>query len=72
MHVEPPPNPLIKMKHNDKPYKDFVNVKLRRDSTSEKLDLYEFKISLFDDGDPEYFLLFVRNLNMTLAVSGTL
>ena len=35
-------------------------------------DLYEFKMSLFDNDEPEEFLLFVRNFNMTLAASGTL
>ena len=30
------------------------------------------QISLLDNGDPEEFLLFIRNLNMTLVVSGTL
>ena len=29
-------------------------------------------MSLFDNGEPEKFLLFVRNFNMTLAASGTL
>ena len=29
-------------------------------------------MSLFDNGDPEEFFLFVRNFNMTLAVAGTL
>ena len=29
-------------------------------------------MSLFDNGKPEKFLLFVRNFNMTLAASGTL
>ena len=36
------------------------------------LDLYGFKMSLFDNDEPEEFLLFVRNFNMTLAASGTL
>ena len=27
---------------------------------------------LFDNGEPEEFLLFIRNFNMTLATSGTL
>ena len=35
-------------------------------------DLYEFKMYLFDNGDPEEFLMFVCKLNMTLAASGTL
>ena len=50
----------------------FVKLKLRRDPTSSMLDLYDFKMSLFDNGEPEEFLLFVRNFNMTLAESGTL
>ena len=29
-------------------------------------------MDLFDNGEPEEFLLFVRNFNMTLAASGTL
>ena len=35
-------------------------------------DLYEFKISLFENGELEEFLLFVCNFNMDLAASGTL
>ena len=29
-------------------------------------------MSLFDHGDPEEFLLFIKNFNMTLAATGTL
>ena len=35
-------------------------------------DLYEFRVPFFDNGDPEEFLFFVRDSNMTLAASGTL
>ena len=35
-------------------------------------DLYEFKISLFGNGDPEEFLLFITNFNMNLKASGTI
>ena len=52
-HVEPPPTPPIKSKHDDKPEKDFVKVKLHRDPTSENLDVYEFKMALFYNGDRE-------------------
>ena len=34
--------------------------------------LYEFNMSSFDHGNPEDFLLFISNFNMTLATSGTL
>ena len=55
LHVEPPPTPLIKSKHDDKSEKDFVKVKLHRDPTSENLDVYEFKMALFYNGDREFF-----------------
>ena len=37
---------------------------------SEKLDIYELKMTLFDNSKLEEFLLFVQNLQMTLEVSG--
>ena len=72
MHVEPPPVPLIKGKNNDKSDKYFVKFKFRRNPTSKKSDPYEFKMALFDNGYPEYFLLFIQNFNMTLKESGML
>ena len=51
MHVEPPPIPLIKSKNYDKSDKYFVKINLRSDPTSQESDLYEFKMSLFDNGD---------------------
>ena len=70
--MEPPPLPLIKSKYNDNSDKYFVKLKLNRDPTSSLLDLYEFKMDLFDNGNPEEFLFFVRNFNMTLSASQTL
>ena len=70
LHVEPPPIPLIKRKHNDNLEKDVVNIKLCRYPTSERLDLYEFKIFLFKNGNLEEFLLCVSNFNITLKASG--
>ena len=43
-----------------------------RDTTSHKSDPHEFKMALFDNGELEYFLLFIRNLNMNIEASGTL
>ena len=34
--------------------------------------MYEFKMPLFDNKEPEEFLLFMWNLNMTLGASGTI
>ena len=42
------------------------------DPMSEKFDLYDFKMSLFENGNPEEFLLFVCNFQMTLKASVTL
>ena len=71
-HVDPTPILLIKETHNSKPDKYFVKLKLRRDPTLSTSDHYEIKMSLFDNGETEEFLLFVCDLNMTLAASGTL
>ena len=71
-HVEPPPIPLVKEMSTGKSNEDYVKLKLHRYPTSNTSDLYEFRISLFDHGDPEKFLLFIRNLKMTLEATGTL
>ena len=46
---------VIKENHNGKSDKYFVKLKLHRDTTSSTSDLYEFKISLFDNGEPKEF-----------------
>ena len=71
-HVEPPPIPLIKETHDGKSNKDFVELKLCRDPTPFTLDLYEIKMALFERGELEEFLLFIRNFKLNLAASGTL
>ena len=71
-HVEPLPITLSKVKYNGNSDKDFVKLKRFRDPTYSTSDLYEFMISLFDNGEPEDLLLFVHNFNMTLAGTGTL
>ena len=40
--------------------------------TSATSDLYGFKIALFDNGNPEEFLLFMKKINMNLAAPGAL
>ena len=40
--------------------------------TSQKLDIYEFKMALFGNGEPEEFLFFIRNFNMNVEASGTI
>ena len=47
--------PIITSKNDDKSEKDFVEMKLHRDPTSENLDVYEFKMTLFYNGDREDF-----------------
>ena len=65
--LQSPPVPLIKSKHSDKLYKEFVRVKYCWDLTSETVYLREFKMTLFDNVNMEEFLLFIRNFNMTCA-----
>ena len=71
-HLEPFPIPLIKENHDGTSEKDFVKLKLCRDPTSPTPDLYEFRISLLDNGKPEEFLLLVCKFNKTLASPGML
>ena len=51
-HVEPPPILLIKETHDGKLDEYFLKLKLYRDLTSYTPDLHEFKMSLFENGDP--------------------
>ena len=71
-HVEPPPILLIRKTYNGKSDRDDLKLKLCIYPTSSMSDLYEFSMSLFEHGEPEEFLLFMRNFQMTLAVSGML
>ena len=72
VHVDPPTTPLIKIKHDDNSDKYFVKLELHRDLRSDKSDLYQLKIALFENGDTEDFLLFVRKPNTTIEASGML
>ena len=54
-HADTPFIPLIKENNDGKSDKDFVKLKLRRYPTSPMSDLYEFKMSLFVNGEPEEF-----------------
>ena len=72
MHVDPSPIPFIKSNSDDKSDKYCVENKLHRDPTFPKLDLYGFKMALFDNSKPEEFFLFIRNFQMNFEVSGTL
>ena len=71
-HVKPPQIPLVKETSTGKSDGDYVKLKMYRDPIYSMLDLYEFRMYLFDHGEPEEFLLFVQNFQTTLAVTGTL
>ena len=51
-HVEPSPILLIKETRTDKSDGDYVKLILLRDTMSSTLYLYEFRMSLFDHGEP--------------------
>ena len=52
IHMEPLTITLIKGKNYSKTGKYFVQIKFRIFPMLENLDIYEFKMSLFDIGDP--------------------
>ena len=68
-HLEPLPIPLIKETSTGNSDGDSVKIKFYRDLTSSTSDIYEFRMSLFDHGEPEEFLLFARNFKMIIAAS---
>ena len=70
--MEPPTKPLIKIKHVDRSETDFVKLEFCRDTISDKYNLYEFNMVLFDNDETEEFLLLVQKFNMTHTASGTL
>ena len=72
VHMETAPIPNIEGKNDEKLDTDFVKIKLRRDMMSENLHFYEFKMALFDNGDPEELFLFISNFNMNIEASVTL
>ena len=53
VHVEPPLIQLIKSKNDEKLNEYSVKIKLRRYTRSENSELYEFKMTLFDNSEPE-------------------
>ena len=55
-HIETPPIPLVKETSTGKSDRDYVKLKLHRDPKYSTSDLYEFRMSLFDHGEPEEFL----------------
>ena len=66
VHVDPPLIPLIKSKNYEKPDKARVKIKLLRDPTSQKSDPHELKMALFDNGEPEEFLLLILGFPLPL------
>ena len=71
-HVEPPTIPLFKEMFTGKSYEDYGELKLCGDSTFSTSEIYEFMMYLLDHDDPEEFLLFIWNLNMTIVITVTL
>ena len=70
--MEPPWIPIIKEMFNDNSDEYFVEIKFCRYTTFSTLELFDFILSLFDHGNPEEFILFVRNFNMILSETGML
>ena len=68
-HAEPPTIPLVKKTSTGKSDGDYVKIKLHRYPKFSTSDIYEFRMSLFDHGEPEEFLLFVQNFQMTCAAT---
>ena len=71
-HLEPPPIPLIKETTTCKSYGYYVKLNLSRYPMYSTSDPYEFRISFFDYGELEEFLLFIKIFLMNRGAMGTL
>ena len=49
---------------------DYVKIKLRRNSTSEKLEKYALKMALSDNVETEELLFFVKKFKMMIEAPG--
>ena len=61
-----------KIKLDKKLEKYYVTIIFLRNPTSEMYGMYRFRMELFDNGQPEEFLLFKQNYKMALDAWGTL
>ena len=48
-----------------------MKIKLCRKTTPEKRDMYEFKMTLFDNGNTKEFLFFIKKSKIALEASVT-
>ena len=69
VHVEPSPIPPIKSRNYKISDKYCVEIKLHQDLTSQKLDLYEFKMALFDKGKAKEFFFLWAGLREPISCS---
>ena len=68
-NVETPKIHLIKSNLDLKMERDYVKIKLIRNSRSKKSDIYELKMALFCNGKPQDFVLFVLNFKTMVEAS---
>ena len=68
IHVEPHPTNLTKIKTDTKLEKYDVKIKLPINTTLEAYDIYDFKMSLFENGYPEEFF-WLQNYQMMIKSS---
>ena len=47
-------------------------IKLRRNTTLESSDIREFKMAIFENGEPEELFMFQHNQQMTLKAPGNI
>ena len=72
-HVEPTPILLINTKQvGFKKDSDYVKLKLHSNTASEISKTYEVKLELFENSEPEKFLLFICDFRKTLKSTGVM
>ena len=61
-HIYPPTSPIVKCEpERKKTERHCIKVKLWRNDASSTSETYEYKMALFENIYPKYFLLFIRD-----------
>ena len=70
VNVNPPPIYLIIWYIERKTEKYFIKIKLHRNYTSVMSDVYEYKMTLFENWEPEEFLQMIWNYETSIRSPG--
>ena len=70
--IEPPPIPLIKVDLEEERASNIIKVKMRRKLTSAMSETHNLNLSMFEDVQPEEFIVLLKNLRTVIVETSTM